>query len=176
VPACLFGAIMNESENQTRRYRSFGIVRHTFPEMTPTEKAFVPAFAFCGVVATMVVRRSMSGIQSAIGGVSLCVMGAVLGYWMRHEPAAFLQLLWFPFTGWTPRWPRIVLMCIRAFGVVCFFSCLSSFPLVFLPASWTKSPVAEVVILAFALSVSAFALRKRSRSPEPATHPEQTPS
>src|SRR5437879_6753734 len=94
---------MNESENQTRRYRSFGIVRHTFPEMTPTEKAFVAAFAFCGVVATIVVRRSMSGIQSGIGGVSLCVMGAVRGYCMRPEQAAFVLLLWFSFTWWTTR-------------------------------------------------------------------------
>jgi ABC-type cobalamin transport system permease subunit len=92
--------MMDKSENRTRPYRTFGVIRYTFPEMTPTEKAFLGAFVFCGLVAAIVVRRSMSGSQYAIAGVSLCIMGSVLSYWMRHEPAAFLQLFLFPYTGW----------------------------------------------------------------------------
>src|SRR2546429_9506576 len=108
---------MNESENQTRRYRSFGIVRHTFPEMTPTEKAFVPAFAFCGVVATMVVRRSMSGIQSAIGGGRLFALGGGGGFWVGGETGALLPFLWVPFTGWAPKRGPVVLIGVRRASV-----------------------------------------------------------
>src|SRR2546430_11772882 len=100
---------MNESENQTRRYRSFGIVRHTFPEMTPTEKAFVPAFAFCGVVATMVVRRSMSGIQSAIGGGGPRFLGGGAGAWRGGPAGAIVALLFFPFSRRVPTMSEDVL-------------------------------------------------------------------
>jgi hypothetical protein len=169
--------MMNESENRTRTSRSFGVIRHTLPEMTPTEKAFLAAFVVCGLVAAIVVRRSMSRPDEyAIAGFCGCVMGPVLCYWMRQEPAAFLQLFVFPFTGWQFKWPTIVLMCVRGFGIVCFFGCLASFPLFFLPASWANSSVGELVILALAVSISVRVLRKRSRSAEPETRPERPPS
>jgi hypothetical protein len=169
--------MMKENEKRTRPYRTFGIVRHTFPEMTPTEKAFVAAFVFCGLVAAIVARHSMSHPDEyAIAGFCGCVMGPVLCYWMRHEPAAFLQLLVFPFTGWSPNWPTIALMCVRGFGIFCFFACLFSFPLLFLPASWTNNPLIGLVLLAVAVGVSVRVLRKRRRLVESATLPEQPAS
>jgi hypothetical protein len=169
--------MMNESENRTRPNRTFGVIRHTFPEMTPTEKAFLAAFVFCGLVAAIVARRSMSrSDEYAIVGFCGIVMGPVLCYWMKQEPAAFLQLFLFPFTGWQFKWPTIVLMCVRGFGIVCFFGCLSSFPLVFLPASWTNNPLVELVLLALAVGISVRVLRKRSRSAEPAARPERPAS
>ena len=96
--------MLKENEKRTRPYRQLGIVRHTFPEMTPTEKAFVVAFVFCGLVAAIVSRRPMRRPDEyAIAGLCGCVMGPVLCYWMRHEPAAVLQMLVFPFTGWSPK-------------------------------------------------------------------------
>jgi hypothetical protein len=163
---------MNESENRTRPYRTIGIVRPTFPEMTRTEKAFVVAFAFCGLVATVVVRKSMDGVQNAIGGFSLCVMGSVLCYWMRHEPAAFLQLFLFPYTGWSPKWPRVVLMGVRGFGIFGFFGCMSAFPFAFLPKSWTNNPLVGLILLALVVWVSVRVLRKRTRMAKPAVLPE----
>ena len=47
---------MDEFENQTPPSRKFGVVRHSFPEMTPAEKAFVVAFVFFGLVAAIVVQ------------------------------------------------------------------------------------------------------------------------
>lgn len=169
--------MMKESEKQTRPYRRFGIVRHTFPEMTRTEKAFVVAFVFCGLVAAIVARHSMRRPDEfAIAGLCGCVMVPVLCYWMRHEPAAILQILLFPFSGWSPNWPTIVLMCVRGFGIFCFFSCLFSFPLFFLPASWTNNRLVVLVLLAIAVGVSLRVLWKRRRSSDPGTLPEQAAS
>jgi hypothetical protein len=163
---------MNERENRTRPYRNFAVIRHTFPELTSTEKAFVAAFVFCGVVATIVVQHHpMRGPDSAIVAFCGCVMGPVLAYRMRQDPAAFLQLFLFPFTGWQFKWPTIVLTCVRGFGIVCFLACLASFPLFFLPTSWTNAPLGEFVILVLAIIISVRALRKRSLPTEPRTNP-----
>jgi hypothetical protein len=163
---------MNESENHTRPYRNFGVIRHTFPELTPTEKKFVAAFVFCGLVAAIVVQRHPMGRpENVIFGLCAYVMGPVLCYWMRREPDAFLQLFLFPYTGWRIKWPRIVLMGVRGFGIVSFFGCLASFPLFFLPASWANTPLGELIILGLAVIVSMRALRKRPLSAEPRTQP-----
>jgi hypothetical protein len=148
------------------------VIRHTFPELTPAEKNFVAAFVFCGLVAAIVGQhRPMGGPENVILGLCAYAMGPVLCYWMRHEPDAFLQLFLFPYTGWRIAWPRIVLLCVRGFGIVSFFGCLAAFPLVFLPASWVRSPLCELIILALSVIVSARALGKRPRSVEPRTHP-----
>lgn len=127
---------MNKSENQTRPYRTLGIVRHSFPEFTRTEKAFVAAFVFCGLVAAIVARPGMKRPdESVILGLCAYIMGPTLCYWMWHEPAAILQLLLFPYMGRQFNWRRIVLMLVRGFGLINFFACLASFPLFFLPAS-----------------------------------------
>jgi hypothetical protein len=163
---------MNERENQTRPSRKFGAVRHSFPELTPTEKAFIVAFVFFGLVAAIVVRPAMNRPNEyAIGGFCGYVMGTTLCYWMRHEPAAVLQLLLFPFTGWQFNWPPSVLMLIRGFGIFSFIGCMISFPLFFLPASWTSNVLFELVILAFTVLVCVRALRKRSIPAEPRTQP-----
>jgi uncharacterized membrane protein len=90
---------------------------------------------------------------------------------MRHDPDAFLQLFLFPYTGWRIKWPRIVLMCARGFGIFTFFACLASFPLAFLPAGWAITPLGELIGLVFAVIVSVRALRKRPLSAELRTQP-----
>jgi hypothetical protein len=67
---------MNESENRTRPYRTFGVIRHTFPELTPTEKKFAAAFVFCGLVAAIVVQHHpMTRPERALVGFCMSVMG-----------------------------------------------------------------------------------------------------
>jgi hypothetical protein len=171
MAACLGGPIMSESENQTRPSRNFGVVRHSFPQLTQTEKAFVGAFVFSGLVAAIVLRPAMHRPDEyAIGGLCAYIMGPTLCYWMWHEPGAVLQLLLFRFRGWQVKWPPVVLMLIRGFGIVNFIGCLLSFPLVFLPASWTNNLLGELVVLVLTAIISVRALRKRSLSVEPQTH------
>jgi hypothetical protein len=163
---------MIDRENQTRPDRKFGVLRHTFPELTPTEKAFVVAFVFFGLVAAIVVRPASSRPdENVIVGFCGCIMGPTLAYWMRQEPAAMLQLFLFPLSGRQFKWPRIVLMLVQGFGIVSFFGCLVSFPLFFLPASWTNNLLVESVLLVLAVIISVRALRKRSQPTEPRTNP-----
>jgi hypothetical protein len=157
------GPMTNEDQNRSRPYRRFGVVRHTFHDLTPTEKAFIVAFGVFGLIAAFFAGKSMRGPAEAIVAFSGCIMGPVLAYWMRYEPATVLQIFLFPFTGHSPKWPRIVLMSVRAFGIVALFSSLFSLPLVFLPASCTKSPICQAALITIALGISIFALRKRSR-------------
>ena len=156
--------MLHEGENRSRPYRKFGMVRHTFPDFTPTEKAFIVAFVVSGLVAAIFAGRSMRGADRAIVGFCGCIMSPVLGYWMRYEPAAFLQFLLLPFTGYSPKWPRIVLLCVRAFGYLAVFGALSSMSMILLPASGTKSPTAGVLLLAITVGVTVFVLRRRSRT------------
>jgi hypothetical protein len=158
------GPMSNEGENRSRAYRKFGMVRHTFPDFTPTEKAFLVGFVVSGPVAAIFAGKSMRGSDRAIVGFCGCIMSPVLGYWMRYEPAAFLQFLLFPITGYSPKWPRIVLMCVRAFGYVAVFGALSSLSMILLPASWTKSPTVGLVLLAITVGITVFVLQKRSRT------------
>jgi len=158
------GQMIHDGENRSRLYRKFGMVRHTFPDFTPTEKAFIVAFVVSGLVAAIFAGKSMTGPDRAIVGFCGCIMSPVLGYWMRHEPAAFLQFLIYPFTGYGPKWPRIVLMCVRAFGYLAVFGALCSVSMILLPASGTKSPTAGLVLLAITGGITVFVLRKRSRT------------
>jgi hypothetical protein len=140
------------------------MVRHTFPDFTPTEKAFIVAFVVSGLIAAIFAGKPMKGPDRAIVGFCGCIMSPVLGYWMRFEPAAFLQFLLFPFTGYSPKWPRIVLMCVRAFGYLAVFGALSSVSMMLLPTGGTKSPTAGLLLLAITVGVTVFVLRKRSRT------------
>ena len=70
------------SQNSPRPARRFGIIAHTFPEMTPVETAFLYAFVVCGRLLTLLIQRGTSSITSGFWVVALCasVMGSTLGY------------------------------------------------------------------------------------------------
>jgi hypothetical protein len=76
----------NEDQNRSRPYRQFGVVRHTLPDLTPTEKAFIVAFGASGLIAAIFAGKSMRRPDEAIVAFCGCIMGPVLAYWMRYEP------------------------------------------------------------------------------------------
>jgi hypothetical protein len=158
------------TQNSPRPARRFGIIVHTFPEMTPVETAFLYAFVACGCLLTLLLRRGTSSLTSGFWFVALsaCVMGTTLGYWMRHEPEAWLDLLvsWYSIpTGrlHNVRWPRIVVFGVRAFGVVAFYGALMSLAVAVLPDRSASSPGPALLFYSIVLFVSFIALRKRPR-------------
>jgi lysylphosphatidylglycerol synthetase-like protein (DUF2156 family) len=158
------------SQNSPRPARRFGIIVHTFPEMTPIETAFLYAFVVCGCLLTLLIERGTSSITSGFWVVALCasVMGTTLGYWMRHEPEAWLDLLvsWYSIPTGRVRhvcWPRTVVFGVRAFGVMAFFGTLISFAVAVLPDHPTSSPGPALLLYPIVLAVSFVALRKRPR-------------
>lgn len=159
---------------ELRPNRKFGIVQHTFPEMTGTEKRFVWAFIASGCILLLLLRDSVK--QSTVQGqLALCagIMGGTLAYWMRQEPAAVLDLLVFPYTGgrlWfgrpQVRWPRWVLASVRVFGVVSFFGAVSGVGALSLPQNWTSNgPNAPglkgLILLAIEVGFCFYVLRER---------------
>lgn len=143
-------------------YRKFGIIYHRFPEMTRAEKGFVVAFVTCGVIMVFLTMHGpMPRAENPLVGFCAAIMGGVLCYWAKHEPAALLGFLLFPFTGRAVQWPSSVLFCVRAFAVLGFFGSVSSFLVAFLPASFYNSPGPGLLLLVLAVAVCFFFLRRR---------------
>ncbi len=144
-------------------YRKLGILYHHFPEMTRTEKGFILAFIACGVVLTLLTTGGKAHAENPLAGFCAATIGGVLCYWAKQEPAALLDFLIFPFFRSAAPWPRSVLFCVRAFGVVGFFGSVSGFLTVLSPAVFRDSLGGGFFLLAVAIAICFFFLRRRSR-------------
>jgi hypothetical protein len=88
-------------ENLPRHFRTFGVLRHTFPEMTRAEKQFLVLTVFClGLLALLLYHKPPTRTESTVQASCAGVGASVLAYWMKQEPEALLQFLLFPYTGW----------------------------------------------------------------------------
>jgi hypothetical protein len=84
-------------ENLPRPFRTFGVLRHTFPEMTRAEKRFLVLGVSClGILALLLYHKPPTGAESAVQAFCAGVGASVLAYWMKQEPEALLQFLLFP--------------------------------------------------------------------------------
>lgn len=134
--------------------------------MTRLEKSFIVAFLVSGAIMTLLtIHGGKLRAENPLVGFCAAIMGGVLAYWAKHEPAALLDFLFFPFTGWAVRWPRFILFCVRAFGVLSFFGSVSGFLVTLLPASVYNSPGPGLLLFAFAVAVCFFLLRRRRSTP-----------
>jgi hypothetical protein len=166
---------MRDEAPVQRPYRKFGILRHTFPEMTPIERVFVWSSVVAGCVMIVVVGPA-TGRSGSLSGLALvaAIAGGTLCYWMRQEPAAVLDLFVFPYTAGSLlpgraqiRWPRWMLAGVRVFGVCSFFGAVSGAALFDLPATWTgadpKAPVWHgLALIALEICFCFYVLRKRA--------------
>ena len=142
-------------------FRSFGILKHKFPEMTWTEKAFLVAFVLCGGIVMLAARGArMSDTDLAVAAPFMGTMSCVMGYWMRHEPEACLQFIVFPFLALRVRWPRSLVRLVRWTGVFIFFNGIFAPLCVVLPHSWLQNLLVVPILLTIALAATAALVRK----------------
>ena len=91
----------------------------------------------------------------------IMIWGLVVGYWMSRAPKSFLQLLGLGTeTGHT--W---LLRLVRWFGILTFFSLVSSMLSYLTPSSVEQAvPGYSLLVLGVAITISIFALKKPKKA------------
>lgn len=174
-----------------RKFHRWGFIWHSFPTMTPVEKAFLSAYAISGAVVVFVASTDGTQISpsaAALLALCACLMGCTVGYWLRREPQACLDLCvnnwwvaWFPpllilylivrrrrQRPFAVEWPSVVLFLTRVFGACVFLACIVEFPQFIgtaivpgWPSAWTAAPGIALLYHATAVVIAIYVLRRR---------------